>query len=132
MVERWITRLGVVVFEAECPGEWWGFYDPLTHAIVLRPDLAPLQRLSTLAHELGHAYYRHEGTTPRNEAEASEWAARALIRPCEFHRAAQVHDSPEAVANELNVLPRDVVNFARWCPGYAADGVSTLTQDATI
>lgn len=129
-IDQWIDKIGVTIYEAYCPDGWWGFYDPEAHAIVLRPDLAPVQRLSTLAHELGHAYYRHEGTTARQEREAAEWAAAALIEPSEFESATRCFEAVVAVANELQVLPRDVRNFASMCQKKRADIVSSPTQDA--
>jgi Zn-dependent peptidase ImmA (M78 family) len=123
-LERWIDTLGVTVVERPCPQGWWGYYDPDRHEVTLRPSLGAVQRYSTLAHELGHAFYRHVGTTPKQERQASEWAARALIGPAEFESAAQVFDSVAAVANELNVLPRDVRRYARMRQDWRADAVS--------
>jgi Zn-dependent peptidase ImmA (M78 family) len=98
--------LGVSVVESPCPHGWWGFYDPARHMVTLRPHLGPVQRRSTLAHELGHAYYRHWGTTPKQERQASDWAARVLVTPGEFEAATRIFDAVAAVANELNVLPQ--------------------------
>ena len=95
-------------------GELHGAYLHDHHAILLDEELAPIQRRSTLMHELGHAYYGHPRSTTRTEREASEWAARALIRPCEIWKLSRMYDDPQAIAHELGVLPRDVVHFHEW------------------
>src|SRR5699024_3376661 len=111
--DLWIDELEVEVFESELNG-MYGAYIHDHRLIVLEKRLAPVQRRSTLMHELGHAYYGHVSSTARTEREASEWAARQMIPPCAFHRLARLYDGPVAVAFELGVLPRDVVNYAEW------------------
>lgn len=105
--------LGVRVIPANLEG-LHGAYMHDHRAIVIDRRMGPIQCRSTLMHELGHAYHEHTGTTPRSECQASEWAARQMIRGCEFAAASLVHEKPEAVALELGVLPRDVVNYQRW------------------
>jgi len=129
MLERWIDELGVRVVERPCPQGWWGYYDPESHLIVMRPRLAMVQGKSTLAHELGHAFFKHWGTTPKQERVASEWAAQALISASDFESATRMFDSVAAVANELDVLPRDVRNYARIRQEWRADGVSMVGRD---
>lgn len=124
-IERWVDILGVTVVERPCPYGWWGFYDPARHEVTLRPGLGAVQRRSTLAHELGHAYYRHWGTMPKQERQASDWAVRVLILPTEFESAIRIFDGVAAVANELNVLPRDVRHYAKLRQKSRADTVST-------
>lgn len=111
--DLWIEELEVEVFERELNG-MYGAYIQSHQLIVLEKRLAPVQRRSTLMHELGHAYYGHTESTARTEREASEWAARQMIPACEFNRLTRLYDSPIAVAFELGVLPRDVVNYAEW------------------
>src|SRR5699024_5348759 len=111
--DLWIEELEVEVFERELNG-MYGAYIQSHQLIVLEKRLAPIQRRSTLMHELGHAYYEHTESTARTEREASEWAARQMIPACEFNRLTRLYDSPIAVAFELGVLPRDVVNYAEW------------------
>lgn len=113
---RWIETLNVRVLESDL-GDTHGVYLNDHHAILIDKKLAPMQRYSTLMHELGHAYYRHSESTPRSEREASDWAARAMIRICEFLALSKLHDTPQAVAWEMGVLPRDVVNCQHWIGG---------------
>ena len=108
----------VRVVEEDLPAGWWGAYDSREDTILLKPGLGPLQRRSTLAHEAAHATLGHHGHCPRQEHAAEELAASWLIQDREFMAATMVHDRVQAVADELNVLPRDVVAYARhlgWC-----------------
>lgn len=109
----WITELGVEVEDTPM-ANLYGAYIHQHRLILLNDRLAPIQRRSTLMHELGHAFYGHTESTARTEREASEWAARQLIPGCEFDRLSRLYDSPIAVASELGVLPRDVVNYKQW------------------
>lgn len=109
----WIEELGVEVKDTVM-ANLYGAYIHSHRLILLNNRLAPLQRRSTLLHELGHAFYGHVESSPRSEREASEWAARQLIPACEFDRLSKMYDSPVAVASELGVLPRDVVNYVQW------------------
>lgn len=112
-INRWIDELGVRVVYADLPHMHGGYMHDL-RAIVVDGSMAPIQLKSTLAHELGHAFHGHEYTTPRTEREASEWGARVMIRGCKFWLATRMYDTPQEVAAELGVLPRDVVNYADW------------------
>lgn len=110
-IERMIWELGVRVEEAELPYGWWGRYDARQHLIQMRPSLSPLQFTSTMVHECGHAFYRHEGTMPRQEKQANHWACRRLINQSEFVDALQQTDDKVAIAHLIQVLPRDVQNY---------------------
>lgn len=109
----WIEELQVSVLERNLQG-MFGLYIHSHQLILIDPMLAPIQRRSTLMHELGHAFYGHTESTSRAEHEASVWAARQLIPGCEFDRLTRLYDEPISVASELGVLPRDVVNFSQW------------------
>lgn len=111
--DRWAAALGVHVVEELLPGSAVGYFDHRTNTIYLDSRLSPIQRRSTLMHELGHAYYGHTACTPRWEREASEWAAAELVNEAEFVAAAYLYEGSIAVAHELGVLPRDVDNYAR-------------------
>ena len=110
-LEQIIGDLGVTVRTGPVPHGWWGSYCHTRHEIVLRPRLGALQRRSTLAHELGHAFHRHAGSTPFNERQASIWAARALITDEAFIDACRTADTAQGMAHILGVLPRDVTTF---------------------
>lgn len=90
----------------------WGEYDSSTHTITLHPALSGIQRKATLAHELGHAAYRHDRTTVTTERAADEFAHWLLIPYCSFLRATQAHESLQGVAHELEVLPSLLVSYA--------------------
>lgn len=106
-----IWELKVTVRTGPVPEGWWGSYNHREHEIVLRPRLGALQLLSTLAHELGHAFYRHGGSTQFNERQASVWAARHLIPHSAFVDACKVSDTAQGMAHFLGVLPRDVNTY---------------------
>lgn len=90
----------------------WGEYDAGAHRIRLHPDLRMVQHASTYAHELGHAMHRHEASTTRTEREADHAAHWLTIPLCAFLQALQAHDTMQAVAHELGLLPSDVRAYA--------------------
>lgn len=113
IVSHWIDTLGVRVVHGDL-GSMYGCYLKDHHAIILNSSLAPIQRRSTVMHELGHAFHGHSETTPQTERQASEWSARELIRWCDYMCLTRIHDTAQGVASELGVLPRDVENYATW------------------
>ncbi|MGV0109796.1 ImmA/IrrE family metallo-endopeptidase [Arthrobacter sp. CP30] len=109
--EKYIAETGVTVVEGSLPNGWWGAYDWRSHTIRLRPRLGVVQYGTTLGHELGHALYRHQGTTPRQERQADVWAARRLIRASDFIDALRVSESPVGVAQILGVMPANIHTY---------------------
>lgn len=107
-MDRIIGEIGVTVTVGGLPCGWWGAYNWEKHLIHLRPRLGLVQGRSVLAHELGHAWYRHKGTSARNERQASIWAARHLIDRADFVRAAQISEHRAGIAHQLGVMPSDV------------------------
>lgn len=83
----------------------WGSYSHRTRTITIRPDLSPVQYRWVLAHEVAHAHYGHDGYLPRWERDADRLAALWLIRLCDWAVAVRVHDSLEAIAEDLEVHP---------------------------
>lgn len=120
-IDRIVGELGVTVRTGRLPDGWWGSYNHTKHEIVLRPRLGALQRRSTLAHELGHARFMHQGSTPFNERQASIWAVRRLIAAEAFIEACRLDDTAQGIAHILGVLPRDVTTY-----------VSTLTETESL
>ena len=114
MFEKLLGNLSVSVIESDLPHGWWGSYDHATSTIRLHRALAPLQRRSTLTHELAHAALGHVGQSPRQERAAEELAATWLIRHCDFQNASRIYDNVTAIAHELWVLPRDVQAYMRY------------------
>lgn len=119
MFEKLIRDRQIAVVEGKLPTGWWGAYDASKNTIILRTSLAPLQRRSTLAHETAHAvlgHHRNPSTLAylaRMERDAEELAASWLIKHQEFTCATGVHETVQAVAHELHVLPRDVRAYVR-------------------
>ena len=106
--------MGVAVVEVESlPRGRWGDYSHARHRIRLLGRLGPVQRRSTLAHELGHAHYGHRRTTARTELEADTWAARQLIDPADWQYLTTIHADLLTVAAELQVLPRIAAVYAK-------------------
>lgn len=99
------ARLGVRVQYVDGLDRW-GRYDHTTRTISIRTGLAPIQWRCVLAHELGHAHWGHDGSCPRAERQADEHAVILLVSPGEWEAATVLHDSAEAVAHELGILPR--------------------------
>lgn len=116
MFDNLLGKLHVHVIETDLPHGWWGAYDITTNTIGLRRLLAPIQRRSTLSHELAHAVLKHDGHheyQSRHERAAEELSASWLIRHCDFEHAARIYSTPTALAHELNVLPRDIHAYVR-------------------
>lgn len=90
-----------------------GLYHPPTNTIFVKTGLPHAVELCSTAHELGHATLGHIPTTvpwlqDRQERQADEWAAKALISVSEYRAAeAAVGCNVAALAEELGVT--------RWC-----------------
>ncbi len=106
-LHRLAEQLGVQLVRHS--GGQKGWYNPTTRTISTRRGMSITQYKSTLAHELGHAYY---GDTPtgngwydtRTERRADQYAARLLITPDDFHDAYIWHDGHlPAIADDLEV-----------------------------
>ena len=86
-----------------------GWYNHQTRRISLRKGLSYVQERCTLAHELGHDFYRHApnpGGHNATKAErlADQYAADLLIDPQQLVELLQFHPtSPAAIAEELEV-----------------------------
>lgn len=85
-----------------------GFYWHHYRTISIREGLSDRQRLSTFAHELGHAFRGDEPTGTvfdiRAERAADKYAAMLLISPAEYAAAEAIHGAHiDAIAYELGV-----------------------------
>lgn len=81
-LEQLAEEMGVMIVTHT--GGKKGGWNPATRTVSLREGMHEVQTLCTLAHELGHAHYRHQlGATglarEQQEREANEWAAILLI-----------------------------------------------------
>ena len=110
-LHRIADELGVSIRRGSLPHGWWGAYDHRVHGITVHDAARGIQLRSILAHELGHAYHRHAGSTPRFEREASHWAARHLISMGAFLDCLHWCDRKQGAAHHLGVLPSDVQHY---------------------
>lgn len=104
-------RLGVTVRIAAVPEGLWGIYDKRHHLITVKPGLGHAQRISTLAHELGHAHYGHHGHHPKHEHLANKWAARHLLTFEGLMAHSRETLDTGALAANLNVMPWVIESF---------------------
>ena len=91
-------------------------YEHATRTIWLRDGRADMPTRCSLAHELGHAHYRHEphGDYRAQERSADEWAARLLVSEDEYRSAERlVGHEVGALARELDVTHRLVIAWRR-------------------
>lgn len=126
--EAYVRALGVQVRVGWVPDGCWGTYDAELHLVTLKEGLAPLQMICTLMHELGHAAYRHTGTSARQEREANEWAAARLIDKQEFIDAALVEKSAVGIANRVGVLPDVVLHYVNTLSDGERDAIDELVR----
>lgn len=116
------SRLGVWVdvddvgwLEGGAMGGWFPDHD----LILLAPGLHPVEERCTLAHELGHATYRHRAGVggwlqARQEQQADRFAAKLLISPIEYELAERLYGpSPSLLAQELDVTTNIVTTWQR-------------------
>lgn len=100
------TQLGVSV-KFQNLGAMQGCYRHHEQVIEIDPALGDgMWAKSVLAHELGHAWWRHTKTTDETERQADEYAARLLIDPTEYEDAERISHNPMFIAQELGVTIR--------------------------
>ncbi len=108
------ARLEVTVHAAHLPHPFRGFYDHEGHRVVYDFSLTPIERACVLAHELGHAYYGHQGRDdPDAEAAADTFAAGVLVDPIRLARLESLGLSDDALAEELGVTVKLLHVFTR-------------------
>ncbi len=113
VLEAFTNLVGCTVVRETPVSGHWGEYDATRHEVRLHPELIGIQARAVLAHELGHAAYRHEVSTLHTEREADNVGDWLRIPFCEFLRATQLYTTVQDVANELEVLPGDIRRYAR-------------------
>jgi len=85
------ATMGIAIeWEDFLPVGWMGAYSLASRSIHLLRGMAPRQKICVLAHELGHAHYRHARSDMANEWHADKWAAQKLITPEAFVSATQI------------------------------------------
>ncbi|GAA5154655.1 hypothetical protein GCM10023340_38570 [Nocardioides marinquilinus] len=83
--------------------------------VVISPRLTLVEAACTLAHEVGHAAFGDDYSTPAVERRAWEYAASLLVEPWEYAQAERVvGPDPRALALELGVTVQLVEAWRRW------------------
>lgn len=105
-------QLGVSVEAVRLPEGWLGAYDDEQQRILLARGLTPVEQRSVLAHELGHAMFRHGDDAAAGERAAERFAARVLIDPRALAAACTWARDDAEIAEELGVTA-DIVRSYR-------------------
>lgn len=92
-----------------------GLYDDEERCIYLNLGLTMAEQRSTLAHELGHAYYGHGCTIPQFEDRARKYAATLLVDPHEYARLERINPDQYWLADEFTVTPSVIFDYERFC-----------------
>jgi Zn-dependent peptidase ImmA (M78 family) len=111
------ARLGVSVHIAHIPDDpsLRGYYVADRGMIVLRYGLTRAETRSVLAHELGHAFYRHQSDGPAAERQADIYAARLLVDAETYARLERVNPDRHELAEQLDVTVDVIRTFAAHC-----------------
>lgn len=106
-LESRLEELGVSLVErSDLRVDLNACYHDETRSIVVQWGLDPVTRRCAIAHELGHAEFGHDCSSPRAEREADEYAARLLIDNSDVERIAyETGWSPPEICAELGVTP---------------------------
>jgi Zn-dependent peptidase ImmA (M78 family) len=104
-------RLGVRVHLAHLQEPFLGLYDDGASRIFVSLGLPMDEVKATLAHELGHALYRHDCSTPANERQADRRGAWLLVNPQEYAAAEAISDHPAAIADELGITEKVIEDY---------------------
>lgn len=103
-----VQQMGVTIVESGKLGSFLNacFHEP-TRTIIVRTGLDPATRVCAIAHELGHAHYGHDCSSPRAECEADEWAAEKLLTLDNVKSVArECEGSLTAISATLGVTPQ--------------------------
>lgn len=104
-------RLGVRVHVARLDEPFMGIYDDERSSIFIQLGLTMPEVKETLAHELGHAYYRHPCSSGTNERQADRRAAWLLIDVAEYQTAERIDSNAASIAAELGLTEAVIRNF---------------------
>lgn len=106
--------MGVSVeWEDFLPLGWVGAYCAIQGVIYMLRGMPRAKTRTVLGHELGHAHYKHEGRTTRDEWLADVWAAQKLITPELYLEASWGSPSLEDLSRRLGVTPHMAEVFIR-------------------
>lgn len=101
-----IDASGIVIIETSKLGRHLNAAYHPSGKIFVRWGLDAVTRRCSIAHELGHAHYGHNCSTPGAERAADEWAALRLIALDDVETAAKNCDgAASAIAAEIGITP---------------------------
>lgn len=92
-----------------------GRFVPRLRRIYFEISLPLAERRSVIAHELGHAHYGHDCTTPANERQANAYAATLLVDPEWYAELEAINRDAEWIAEEMNVAPHIIADYRTLC-----------------
>lgn len=110
-LETLAHTMGITVIETSKLGSTLNAcFHPPTQTIFIKIGLDPVTRRCAIAHELGHAHYGHDCSTPGAERQADEWAAQQLLDVGDVEVVGlECEGSAAAMAAELGVTPHLLV-----------------------
>lgn len=110
-LETLAHTMGITVIETSKLGSTLNAcFHPPTQTIFIKIGLDPVTRCCAIAHELGHAHYGHNCSTPGAERQADEWAAQQLLDVGDVETVGlECEGSAAAMAAELGVTPHLLV-----------------------
>ena len=106
-----------IVEEPFLPTGWLGAYSLVQQTIYLLSGLTLVTARCVLAHELGHAVYKHGCSDESTEWHADRWAAQQLIDAHDYFVATRDSPTLEVLAERLNVTPRTASTYVRTMRG---------------
>lgn len=108
-------RLGVqiVLSDIETPGIR-GYWDPSQRLAVLSLGLDRPQLQEAAGHELGHAYFGDDCSTPEAERRADRRAALLLVDPDRYAAAELINPHPNFIAAELGQTAHIITVWREW------------------
>ncbi|CAB0744709.1 ImmA/IrrE family metallo-endopeptidase [Corynebacterium diphtheriae] len=110
-LETLAHTMGITVIETSKLGSTLNAcFHPASQTIFIKIGLDPVTRRCAIAHELGHAHYGHNCSTPGAERQADEWAAQQLLDVGDVEVVGwECEGSAAAMAAELGVTPHLLV-----------------------
>lgn len=112
---RRAAEMGIRVHAAHLPDGILGYYSPEEGRVYFDFALTPSERVTTIAHELGHAHHGHRCDSDRNERQADTYAAELLIDPSEYAYLERISTDAAYIADELGVTTELVGHFRQHC-----------------
>ncbi|CAB0486626.1 ImmA/IrrE family metallo-endopeptidase [Corynebacterium diphtheriae] len=110
-LETLAHTMGITVIETSKLGSTLNAcFHPASQTIFIKIGLDPVTRRCAIAHELGHAHYGHDCSTPGAERQADEWAAQQLLDVGDVEVVGwECEGSAAAMAAELGITPHLLV-----------------------